>query len=307
MPPSNARALLSSSIRCHTCANASVARRTFTSSSASRQVGPESPKYIDVPKPPQQTAPYTPVKKGSLPVPRNIFVTRSQFDKTSEDFIKNATPEPSQDVAPSGPHAERLAWKQRLSALRRRNLREGVISLDKRKKRTDEYLAKRGAERQAEQKRLINKPPRDDEVFTSPSVSRAVREFLSGAYDTAPKKNVGRKRAAFARQEVAKAEARKSALHTLYMHAREYIVTEEQLSKTIEETFGTEDDLPGFSEFNSKTGRSIWAKDAPLNTAEMLAKSKRQGSKAMDRAYDYSSPTQKRIQRIAEELTGGKI
>ncbi|EKG15359.1 hypothetical protein MPH_07410 [Macrophomina phaseolina MS6] len=307
MPPSNVRAVLSSSIRCHACANASITRRAFASSPASRSVGPESPKYIEVPQPPQQTAPYTPVVKGALPVPRNIFVTRSEWKKESEEFINAATPEPSETIQPTGPHAERLAWKQRLSALRRRNLREGVTSLYKRKQRTDQYLAKRGAQRQDEQIRLINQPPRDDEVFTNPSVSKAVREFLDGSYNKAPRKDVAAQRAALQARENAKSRERKDALHTLYVHARDFIVTEDQLSKVIEDTFGTDDNLPGFQPGNPKQGRSIWARDAPLSTADMLARQQGRSNMAGERHQGSEPVTRRRIQKIAEELTGGKL
>ncbi|KAK7707401.1 hypothetical protein SLS57_009271 [Botryosphaeria dothidea] len=306
MPPSNARAVLSSSIRCRACVNATVARRAFASSPASRSVGPESPRYIEVPKPLQQTAPYHPVVKGSLPVPRNVFVTRSERKKETEEFINAATPEPTKTAHLSGRHAERLAWKQRLSALRRRNLREGVTSLHKRKQTMDQYLAKRGEQRQNEQKRLINQPPRDDEVFTNPSVSKAVRDFLSGAYNTTPEKEVERQRAALEQREAVKSMERKDALHTLYVHARDFIVTEDQLSKVIDDTFGTDDNLPGFSP-NASQGRSIWARDAPLSTAEMLANNQGRSTSSEYRNASSEPITRRRIQKIAEELTGGKI
>ncbi|OJD36892.1 lipid phosphate phosphatase 2 [Diplodia corticola] len=306
MPPPHARTALSSSIRCNACVNSSVTRRAFASSPAPRQVGPESPRYIDVPKPLQQKAPYKPVVKGSLPVPRNIFINRSRLEKDSKEFLDNATREPSTAASLGGLHADRLAWKQRLSALRRKNLREGVTSLHKRKQRSDEFLAKRGTQRQNQQLSLINQRPRDDEVFTNPSVSKVVRDFLSGVYNTVSDKNVLQKKAVIARREAGKTEHRKEALHKLYTHAKEYILTEDQLSKAIEDTFGTEDNLPGFATGNSKQGRSIWARGSLLNTAQMLAANQGRSNRAVT---NKSSPevTQKRIHQIAEELTGGKI
>ncbi|KKY15209.1 hypothetical protein UCDDS831_g07750 [Diplodia seriata] len=309
MPPSHARTALSSSIRCNACVNSSVARRAFASEPASRQVPPESPRYLEVPKPPQQTAPYTPVIKGALPVPRNIFINRSRLEKDSKEFLDNATPEPSAAALPTGLHADRLAWKQRLAALRRKNLREGVTSLHRRKQKSDSYLAKRGAQRQNQQLSLINEPPRDDEVFTNPSVSKVVRDFLSGGYNTAAvsPERVAEKKAAVARREAEKSEHRREALHTLYLHAREYIVTEEQLSKAIEDTFGTEDNLPGFAAGNSREGRSIWARGSLLNTTQMLATDQGRSDKAVSRKGTTEEVTQNRIHQIAEELTGGKI
>lgn len=308
MPPSHARTALSASIRCNACVNSSIiARRAFASSPASRQLGPESPRYIEVPKAPQQTAPYTPVVKGSLPVPRNIFINRSRLEKDSKEFLDNATPEPSSAAPPRGLHADRLAWKQRLSALRRKNFREGVTSLHRRKQRTDDFLAKRGTQRQNQQLSLINQPPRDDEVFTNPSMSKVVRDFLNGAYYTTPKENLASKKAAVARREAAKTEHRKGALHTLYLHAKEYIVTEDELSKAIDDTFGTDDNLPGFAAANSRQGRSIWARGELLNTAEMLATNQGRGNKALPRNSSPEIVTRNRIHRIAEELTGGKI
>ncbi|KAB2569456.1 hypothetical protein BFW01_g1578 [Lasiodiplodia theobromae] len=307
MPPSHARTALSASIRCNACVNASVARRTFASSPASLQIPPESPRYIEVPKAPQQTAPYTPVVKGSLPVPRNIFVTRSKEAKESAKFLLNATREPSDAAPPSGPHADRLAWEQRLAALRRKNLREGVAALHKRKKQSDEYLAQRGARRQNEQVRLIKQPPRDDEVFTSPSTPLAVRNFLKGMYYVPSKVNPKWKRKRVERIEAAKSDERKDMLHTLYVHARDYIVTEDQLSKVIEDTFGTQDNLPGFAASSNQQGRSIWARGELLNMEQMLQNNQGLGNRALEKMSIPELVTQERIHRIAEELTGGKI
>lgn len=244
-----------------------------------------------------------------MPVPRNVFINRSQLDKASKEFIDAATPEPSKEALPTGPHAERLAWKQRLSALRRRNLREGVTSLHQRKQKMDQYLSSRGAQRQHEQNRLINQPPRDDEVFTNPSVSKAVLDFLNSSRidHSQDQKEVERKKLRVSSREAIKSDLRRSALHTLYLHAREYITTEEQLSTTIDETFGFEGNLPRFSPYSSAQARSIWARDAPPTTAMLLGKQQGQSRTALDANEGYLTPTQKRIQRIAEELTGGKI
>ncbi|KAF2140963.1 uncharacterized protein K452DRAFT_351663 [Aplosporella prunicola CBS 121167] len=307
MPPSSARTVLSSSIRSQSCVTG--ARRTFTSTPAALQagVGPESPKYIDVPQAPQRTADWSPVVKGALPVPRNIFINRSELPKDSPEFLEAATPEPTKTTAARGVDAPRIAYRQRLASLRRHHYRESVLRLRERKTKADTYLARRGAARQAEQRELVSLPEREDERLTNPSITQSVRDILSGKQASLTEADIQAKKENIRVREAVKALHRKDQLHTLYMHARSFIVTEEQFDKTLEEVFGTEEKPASFSRYAEHQGRSIWARDRPMNTAEMLDESQGRGRAALSRTEGFVHTTRDRIQKIAEELTGGKI
>lgn len=105
---------------------------------------------------------------------------------------------------------------------------------------------------------------------------------------------------------------RQDALHTLYMHARSFITNEAQLDAAIEDAFGTVQQPKTFG----NRGVSVWANmgtdrynstEQPFESiADKLNKANRSRGTVQD-SQGFAGITEKRLKRIAEELTGGKM
>ena len=272
-----------------------------------RSIPPESPNYIDVPKSVQPQAIYKPFVKGVLPVPRQIF-RPGDPDKTSPEYLAAVTPEPlppKKKSTPNEAHAGFIKWKAQQAASRRQNLRESLVELRHRKEKIDKRVATRSAKKIAEHERLVAEPERDDERFTAPSVLQSMSPSSRGRLpDPNREARIAAKKANFAALEAAKQEERRNALHTLYMNAGNFIVTEEHLDRVIDEVF---DDNTQFAN-DSKNGLNIWNTGFPETVQEMLNQANRtSGGKAIERNQGYGPVTKERMKRIGEELTGGKI
>ena len=279
--------------------------RHASSASSNKQIPPESPKFIDVPQPPQQEAFRKREVKGVLPVPRQIFPRRRQ-DKTSPEYLEAVIPEPrttrSHSLNQPSQVKEFLDWKSRLAATRRRNLRDGLRELHRRKEITDRRLAARTAYKQAEHERRIHEPEREDERLTNPSIIKAmIPGYMGMLQDPDRDARVARKRMNFMAKENEKMEERRNALHSLYMNARGFIVTESELNARVDEVF----DDPFY---RRNPDRSVWDKDGfPISVQRMIADANKSAGKAIAQSSGYAQITRDRVQRIAEELTGGKM
>lgn len=186
-----------------------------------------------------------------------------------------------------------------MAAMRRNNLKEGISELSQRHVKTEKILSTKSLEKQHENRRLLLSPEAEDERLTKPTVDIALRNYLNGG--AAPVKesaeSIAERRQKHIGQHALKAQERKDALHTLYMHARDFITTEAQLSKAVEETFSENDDS---AEWQKYYNSNIWiAKGEPLGVNRMLRKNTTEAVS--------SHVTQQRMKRIAESLTGGKI
>jgi hypothetical protein len=282
--------------------------RAFSSTPNALALGPQSPNYIDVPKPLQPTFPLEPRLKGHLPVPRDIFKTRSKHAKESDVFLSRST-RTSKDAKAPGPHsrdADYRLYKQRLAETRRAALKEGVTQLHARKVETEAtFLAKIQAS-YADRKERATAPPRDVDVLTQTSVQKGIREFLGGTLPvTSRTANIPMRRKAY-NARVAKVDAvRTSRLHDLYVNAREFLVEETQLDEAIEKAFGTEDAPIGWDtrgamglRSDGKEGLSPWHGPMPEGVGDMLQKLK--GGEGVGLAKE-------RVKKVAEALTGGKM
>ncbi|KAL1304116.1 hypothetical protein AAFC00_000547 [Neodothiora populina] len=315
MPPRIAPSVLPQAYQCPSC----VARRAFSRSAAVAQIGPESPRYIDIPQPPQQTTPDKPRIRGALPVPRDIFAGSAPgrgIDKADPENVLKATQEPSPTTkdrrvtCSSRSDAERLAWKERMAEQRRKNLREGLSALKDRKVRTDTRLAAQGKRRQEEREAMLHAAERDDERLTAPTVELELLRLLEkNAVPAADRSaRLAEMRERVARKEAARKEERADSLHTLYINARSFIINEAQLASAIDAEFGTVD-APRVFDYKHEIP-SIWANGKPDTVQDMLNRASGQqttrgaiGSALRGRS---SSITKERVTRIGEELTGGK-
>jgi len=144
-----------------------------------------------------------------------------------------------------------------------------------------------------EHEKLARRPEPLDEQLTNQSVTQGIKNLLLKNGTNQLSQGQIRKRTQQGMQkrmaiEQRKSEERKDAIHTLYMHARSFVTTEAQLDAAIEKAFGTVEE--------PARKKLIWEEEgSPKTTQDMLSQE------------GVVQKTQRRIKRIAEELTGGKI
>lgn len=300
MPPRTALSTPLRGWRCPQCT-----RRAFSASPSVAQVAPESPRYIQVPEPPQQTIPYRPRVKGVLPVPRDVFTGSKGKDLASDEALAKSTPEPA-NLDSKFKAGGREEWKAKVSAQRRQNLREGLRALRARKTRTTRVLNERGARRQEERERALHAPEREDERLTAPSHGLDLDQLYNGLLsDPGREERLAVKTALLAAKNAKKHATRQAHLHDLYHHARTFIVTPSQLDQAVEEAFGTDDNPITFGD---NRGKSMWDTGAPMSVQQMLLRA--QGAKTGSAIADGSGSGEinlERIGRIGEVLGGAKM
>jgi len=270
--------------------------RHASTSTAKVKIPPESPRFIDIPQPPQQQAYRKPYVKGVLPLPRELF-GRKDPNRTTPEYLAAVTPEPAVKKHHAAPQVKALAdWKSRQAAIRRQNLRESLVELHQRKVRADRRRAAISTAKQAEHERKIHEPEREDERLTNSSILNAL---IPGSHQHLPdpgrEERIAQMKARFEAKEAAKQAERRNALHSLYMNARSFIVTEEELNKKVDEVF----DDPWY-QLNPE--HSVWDKEGfPNSMQSMLLDTVKARSEAVNEL------TKRRAKRLAEELTGGKM
>ena len=145
-------------------------------------------------------------------------------------------------------------------------------------------------------------PGREDERLTTPTHVLDLQQLLKGnPIDPNREERLAHKRANLARHEQMKQNARLNDLHTLYMNAREFIVTPAQLDAAVDEAFGPEDNPVRF-----QNQQSIWGEGKPASVQDMLNSANGVSGRAVSGAGPLEA-SRARIKRIAEELTGGKM
>lgn len=302
---------LSLSTSCRCCVRALATRRALSTSPSTVQIGPESPTYIDVPQPPQQQ--YIPPRlvKGFLPVPRKIIAPRDDR-KVSAEYLDATAPQPNpvKAVNHHGDEATRIAWKERMAASRRKNLREGLQELHAKMRRKTAWADAVSAQIRVEREEARKRPEPEDERLTNPSVMQKVLQLRLKHHD--PQQAVRKLRALrasrqkYQNKQALQSQERMQSIHTLYMHAREFITDSTQLEAAIDKEFGTEDNPITFSVSNSRRGVSVWDCGDPYTVKELLDTTTKAGDFSWAPA-DGTNITQKRVIKIAEEFTGGDM
>lgn len=302
----NARAQLPSKYVCFAC---SVSKRAIsTGRSRASVIPPESPRFIDVPQPPQRFQKIEKRVRGKLPVPRNLFPRGTQ-EKASPSYLDAVTKEPAggrqlklgSDDGPVSEHQMERQWKRKMADRRRMNLREGILELHHRQKRETDEASRRHQRLVTARTEFENAPLRSDEVFTGASVTEVLRDiYKRDQYHR--NENIEAKRANVAKRAEKLEAEQADAIHTLYMHARDFITTEQHLNEAIEEAFTNDDGSP--------RDQSIWGEfeDAdriPMTTTQMLARSAGVGGPGDARRKEAQAT--ERMKRVAEKLTGGKM
>lgn len=304
MPPRILRPAVQQPWKCPSCSS----RRTFAITSIRPSIGPESPRYIDIPEPPQQDVPYKPFVKGILPKPRDIFHGKSKrpgrgLEKAQEKYLALRTKEPQPHNVRDVPDESLLAWKQRMAEMRRKNLREGVEALKDRRVKTQARLTRAGKQKNEEREALLHRPEREDERLTNPSIAVDLQDLMKGKLQDPDREvRLQQMKDRAEQKEAARREEREEALHALYMQARNFITNEAQLSQAIDKQFGTPEDPVDLFD-----GSSVWDNGPPMSVQDMLQKANQAGGKSAMETKDRTSLTNARIKQIAEELTGGRM
>ncbi|KAK2774284.1 hypothetical protein FQN53_003682 [Emmonsiellopsis sp. PD_33] len=283
---------------CRSCRTASVQARAF-SSTPSFMVGPESPKFIDIPPQLQTFHPHKPEVKGTLPVPREVFPARRP-DKPTQAYADEATPEPSKEtnLKPGDPHYEYVEWKRKMATIRRQNLREGLQQLYSRKKSTEHAKAKRSNAKISQRETILTQGKREDERLMEQSTISLMKPTKTPILPNPnAEERLETSRARYAAKQQEKLDEKFDHLHSLYMNARTFIINEEQLKAEIDRVF-PDGENPEWAN-DVEAGTNIWNRGVP-STIESLVRA----GKDDDRSW---SVEQKRVKKIAETLTGGAI
>lgn len=193
--------------------------------------------------------------------------------------------------------------------MRRRNLKEGLAALARRKLRRRAISRQKSLQRAGERRELVTQPPREADRLTRPSVTE---EIMAPLNKTGYLRHVNAEErqkvrvATYEAHRARKAADTQDALHTLFMRARNFIVTESQLDKAIDEAFGTDKDP---THFGAKRAPSVWGNGPPPGLRDMLERAGQAGGGTRSSEHNDSRERlmQERLQKVAESLTGGKM
>lgn len=245
--------------------------------------------------------------KGILPVPRDVFTGKGSKGLDNEETLAKSTK--TAENHGDAKAGSREAWKIKMAEQRKRNLREGVTELKSRQLRTKRRLESEQARKYREHEELISRPEREDERLTAPSNGLDLNALYHGQVpDPSQGLRLSAKRERQAAFQASRTAERLDSVHTLYTHARSFIVTPQQLDSAVEEAFGTNENPATFGPGHGEEGTSVWANGSPQSVQAMLnAANRARSPKAMQNTGGYIEINQERIQRIAEALTGGKM
>jgi len=254
--------------------------------------------------------------KGILPRPRRIF--QRNKDKGSASFLAATAPEPQpRSLSPnlSAEERSKIAFKEAQAASRRQNLREGILALRERKRREDKRTAAIRESIRQEYQEKVHAPEREDERLTRSTVLQSSRP-LSAAVLPDPNRaeRMAERRRKYVELQHGKEDDRLSALHTLYINSKDFIVTQADLEKKVSDEF----DKPFYQ---NNPDRGIWDEEGfPEDIRWLVAQQATRSDQyaaaiGKGRAGDFAVEQNSRVvdksieraQRIAEELTGGKM
>ncbi|KAI1127419.1 hypothetical protein F5Y10DRAFT_193507 [Nemania abortiva] len=288
--------------------------RLFASTSSAQspqQIPPESPQFINIPNPPQDQSiearrELKPVR-GFVPIPRRVFHPRDGHKKPTDTWLEQAAPAPTNAKSQEDPRSAVAAWKRKMAASRRANIRTGVQDLWVRKQRADAARLERQTAKLAANKAAAMAPEREDERLTRGSVNAGTLA-TSVAADPLRFERGTASAARTAAVAAARSEARRDAIQTLYMNARSFIVSEAELEAAVDREFADDHfDRMGQSDPGFRI-QNIWdAQNAPMSVADMLRDFQRNTDRLVRDLTTEKTRTVQRQKQVAEELTGGKM
>lgn len=294
-----------------------VAARSFSTTSVSNQVPPESPSFIRLPTPPlsQNSEDKAPRVRGHLPTPRDVFPSGSDGDKklrfhgdkaagVSQKYIKKAAP--GREQPSRSREVDHAKWE--MAKFRRQNLKSGLKELWVRKQDRAAAREEVVGSKFHENHTASHRPEREDDRLTRSTILDAVLDTT--VYPDPDRfARADRSRARVEAIQNTKKEARRDALMELYINASNFIVTEKELKAEIDTIFA--DDF--FKKQGQAVGKygsavntwDVWGK--PTSIGNMLESTTGTSTKTMDFFESEYDRSVKRQKRIAEEFTGGKM
>ena len=266
-----------------------------------------------------------------LPKPRELFPAKRP-NKGSADYLDQVAAEPLRSKT-STPEQQ---YKSQMAEARRKQIRIGLTSLRTRKEKELEKIAKTSMHRQLQRTELLKQAEREDARLTNSSIVAQMKpdaqssiEALEAEVATARAIHE-RKVANIARVTAEKHVDKMDALHTLYMNARHFVTTEDQLKDLIDQQFDTSP--PATSDYRRapaqhadfrgevSTGTSMWNFGPPAGVKTMInaeynVRSTEGMSGVLSRVLEGETSKeraavnreQERFKKIAEKLSGGKI
>lgn len=278
---------------------ATVQVRGFATSS-SLQIGPESPRFIDIPKIVQPSQSGRPNVKGTLPVPRELFPSR-RVDKPKKAYLDAATPLPKSErtVSIKSSNPAKQEWKHKMADLRRQNLREGLQDLYARKRMAEGTMFSRSRESRTRRDRIFQQPEREDERLTRSSTIQAMLPTKQSVLpDPNREERIALSQARLEAKQAEKKAVRKADLQSLYMNARTFITTEEQLAAEIERVFPEGENVAWLNDH--QPGENIWNLGSPSTVNSLVNQANKNEGAHWDVVQD-------RIKQLGEQITGGKM
>ncbi|KAJ5222380.1 uncharacterized protein N7469_008620 [Penicillium citrinum] len=281
---------------------ANVQARGFSTTSTNLRVkaGPESPHFLDIPRIIQPGNPVKPRVKGTLPVPRELFPVR-RTDKPSKQYVDEVSPTRTSKPARATDELEReqQLFKMRMADRRRNHLRDSLKVLHERKLAAEKTMVTRSRMSQERRQRIFKQPEAEDERLTRPSMVSA----MLAPNDTFLRDANREQRLAFSKARLEAKQAQKKAqhqddLHSLYIHARTFITTEEQLSAEIDRVFPDGENVEWRNDH--QPGENVWNLGAPPTVQSAVSETRKSETARWD-------VTQDRVKKLGEQITGGKL
>ena len=177
------------------------------------------------------------------------------------------------------------------------------MELHRRKEITDRRVGARSARRQALYEEAVRRPEREDERLTTPSLPHLMKSgFFLNVTDPERDIRIRDSKDRSKNHMADRKEEIRADLHSLYINARTFVVTERDLEDLIEDVFEND------KWYQVNPDRGIWDKgfDRPDTVAELLT-AQRHRPKAVAGPSKSDRLFADRATRIAEELTGGKL
>lgn len=278
-------------------------------------------------------------QKGKLPVPRDPFPANRPGKGTAEYVEAIAKPQLPSNIIPAQDLTEAGTHKRKMAELRKAHLREGVTGLYERKQMETAAVEARSALKKAQRDALLQQAVREDERLMNASVTSGLTQGTVSELGKQISIAQGQRSKKLRKQALRENDSRTvkmDALHTLYMNAKNFITSEDQLREKIKAQFDKADPnssgVRKHADFQTdvREGLSLWNFGPPDGIKQMLA-SESPGSKSsettsmlnkisnmsrsptarvmqdMEKAAAETRRDQARMKRIAEKLSGGKI
>lgn len=283
-----------------------------TSSTAyATRIPPESPRYINVPNPPQdqsaETGRSTGKFRGHLPVPKDVFRWKKDGYEPTQEILDSIAAEPSSEHSKQPPRSDKQAWKRSMAAMRRENVRSGIQDLWERKAVSDRTVAEAQARKIVAHRHAVQMPQSKADRLTRASVDP---ETLKTTVALDPER-FERARESKARSEALeqeRSERRIDAVQELYMNARNFIVTEKELEATVEKEFAADHFTSMGLSSSGRPMHNIWDFEGkPKSMTDMMRDVSRTTNDLISSTTQDATRTLKRQKLVAEQLTGGKM